>query len=235
MPAVERAVLDLGARVIGHDLAAAEAAADKNALAREGVAEPAPARGDKIRRPAIKRRGEFAGRHARAVDDRLVIAGEKSVGVAELVDADGAEIVFEEFRAPSSSSGMASRARSQMSLSAAGNCRSDSLAPAALDIERLAARAGTRRRPRHGRHCPSRRDRSNRRLVLRAGKFDRRAVLADARRRNREEPCKREQAGTSVRAAPPAPCIGLIARLRSRPLSSWDRARRYRARRSTHR
>ena len=64
MPAVERPVLDLTAIVIGHDLAAAEAAADKNALAGKRIAEPAAAGNDKIGRPAIKRRREFTGRHA---------------------------------------------------------------------------------------------------------------------------------------------------------------------------
>src|SRR5580658_4043611 len=98
MPAVERAVLDFGARVIRHDPAAAEAAADQNALAREGIfSEPAPSRDDEIGRPAIERRGELPGRHARTVDDRLVIAGEESVGVAHPVDANGAEIVLEKF------------------------------------------------------------------------------------------------------------------------------------------
>ncbi len=97
MPAVERAILDLAAIVVGHDLAAADAAADENAFARKRVAELAPAGGDEIGRPAIKRRGKFAGRHARAGDDRLVIAGEKTVGIAELVDANRPEIILEEF------------------------------------------------------------------------------------------------------------------------------------------
>ena len=97
MPAIERAVLDLAAIVIGHDLAAADAAADFDALARESVAELAPAGDDEIGRPAIKRRRELAGRHPRAFDDRLVIAGEKALGVAEPVDAQRPEIVLEEF------------------------------------------------------------------------------------------------------------------------------------------
>ena len=97
MPAVERAVFDFGARVIGHDLAAADAAADEYAFARESIAELAPAGGDQVRRPAIERRGEFAGRHARAIDDRLVIAGEESGCIAELVDMKRTEILLEEF------------------------------------------------------------------------------------------------------------------------------------------
>jgi len=38
-----------------------------------------------------------AGRKARSLDDRLVIAGQKAGAVAELGDADRAEILFEEF------------------------------------------------------------------------------------------------------------------------------------------
>ena len=53
MPAVERAVFDLAAIVIRHDLAAADAAADGDALAGESVAELAPAGDDEIGRPAI--------------------------------------------------------------------------------------------------------------------------------------------------------------------------------------
>src|SRR5271156_5717672 len=97
MPAVERAVFDLAAGVIGHDLAAAETAANGCALAWERFAQPTPAGDDEIRRPTIERRGELAGRHARALDDRLVIAGEEAVGIADPVDADGTEIVLEEF------------------------------------------------------------------------------------------------------------------------------------------
>ena len=97
MPAVERAILDLGAIVIGHDFAAADAAADLDALAGKRIAEFAAAGDDEVGRPAVQRRGKFAGRNPRAVDDRLVIAGEKAVGVAELADAKRPEIVLEEF------------------------------------------------------------------------------------------------------------------------------------------
>ena len=61
------------------------------------IAKLAPAGDDQIGRPAIERRSKFAGRNARAVDDRLVIAGEKAVGIAELADAKRPEIVLEEF------------------------------------------------------------------------------------------------------------------------------------------
>src|SRR5262249_9234531 len=97
MPAVERAILDLAAIVIGHDLAAADAPADKNTLAGKGIAQFAPAGGDQIRRAAVKRRGEIAGGHSRTGNDGLVIAGQKAIGLAELAYADGAEMSFEEF------------------------------------------------------------------------------------------------------------------------------------------
>src|SRR6202030_2992878 len=66
-PAVQRAVLDLAARIEGDDLA--------------------PAGRHEIGRPAKQRGGELAGRHARAFDDRLIIAGEEAVAVAEFADA----------------------------------------------------------------------------------------------------------------------------------------------------
>jgi hypothetical protein len=97
MPAVERAVLDLPAVVIGYDFAAPEAAADKNALAGKCVAKPAAAGNDQIGRTAIERRGELTGRHARSGDDRFVIAGQETVSIAEPVDADRAKIFLEEF------------------------------------------------------------------------------------------------------------------------------------------
>src|SRR5580700_7302948 len=96
VPAVERAILDFATCVIGHKLAAADTAADEHALAWKRVAELAAAGGGEIGRSPVQRRGEFAGRHARPGDDRLVVTGEESVGVAELVDANGAEIVLEE-------------------------------------------------------------------------------------------------------------------------------------------
>ena len=83
--------------VIRHDLAAADTAAHFHALARKHIAELAAAGDGEIGRPAIKRRSEFAGRHARALDDRLVIAGEKAITVAELADPQRPEIVLEEF------------------------------------------------------------------------------------------------------------------------------------------
>src|SRR5262249_48339166 len=97
VPAVKRAVLDLAAVVIGHELAAAETPANLHAFARERVAKLAPAGDDKVGRAPKQRRGKLAGRLARAFDDRLIIAGEKAVAVAELGDAQRAEIVLEEF------------------------------------------------------------------------------------------------------------------------------------------
>src|SRR4029079_19597298 len=87
MPAVERAVPDLGARVIRNDLAPAEAAADLHALARKQIAELAPPGSHQIGRRAKERCRDLAGGHPRAFDDRLVIAGEEAVAVADLADA----------------------------------------------------------------------------------------------------------------------------------------------------
>jgi len=96
MPAVQRAVLDLAARIEGDDLAPAEPAADLHALVGKEIAELAPAGRHEIGRPAKQRGGELAGRPARAFDDRLIIAGEEAVAVAELADAQRPEIVLEE-------------------------------------------------------------------------------------------------------------------------------------------
>jgi len=54
VPAIERAIFDLAAVVIRHDPAAADAAADEYALARECIAKLAPAGSDEIGRPAVK-------------------------------------------------------------------------------------------------------------------------------------------------------------------------------------
>src|SRR5215472_6595056 len=97
MPAVERTVLDLATVVVRQELAAADTPADPHAFARKGVAKLEAAGNGKVGRTAIKRRGELAGRHARAVDDRLVIAGEKTIAVAKLGDAQRPEMILEEF------------------------------------------------------------------------------------------------------------------------------------------
>src|SRR5580704_11205490 len=97
MPAVERAVLDLAAIVIGHHLAAADAAPNLDTLAGEGVAELAPAGDDEIGRPAIEWRRELAGRDPGSVDDGLIVPGQKPIGVAEPVDVQRAKILLEKF------------------------------------------------------------------------------------------------------------------------------------------
>jgi len=54
------------------------------------------ARRHQVARAAIQRDREFPGRKPRAVDDRLVIAGDKASGIAELADARRYEIGLEE-------------------------------------------------------------------------------------------------------------------------------------------
>src|SRR3984885_14465373 len=96
MPAVERTVLDLTAVVVRLELAAADTPADLHALAGKGIAGLWAAGDRQIGRPAIERRGELTGRNAGAIDDRLVIPGEKPFRVAEPADAQRTEIVLEE-------------------------------------------------------------------------------------------------------------------------------------------
>src|SRR5580704_5879045 len=173
MPAGERAILDLAAVVIRHHLAAADAAADFDALRRESVAELAPPGDDEIGRPAIERRRELIRPHAGAFDNGLVIAGEKARRVAELVDAQRREIVLEEFfRAAVVERYRRERARADV-------------------LECVADRAGVTARPLPGggEHAAAGEKRRKRhrvivvrpavdvgpfgRLVLRVGKFDR--------------------------------------------------------------
>src|SRR5271163_397128 len=95
MPTVERAVLDRGAVIIRHELAAADAPADLDAFAWKRVAEFALPGDGEVGRTAIERRRELAGGHPRTLDDRLVISGEKAVRIAKLANAQRPEIVFE--------------------------------------------------------------------------------------------------------------------------------------------
>src|SRR5262249_32675104 len=97
MPSVERAILNLAAVVVGHNLAAPDATTDEHALGWKRIAKLAPAGGYEIRRPAVKRRGEFAGGDAWAGNDRFVISGEGSVAIAQAVDADRPKMVFKKF------------------------------------------------------------------------------------------------------------------------------------------
>ena len=111
MPPVERAVLDLRAVVIEHALLA-DPAVDL-ALVGEGtlLASCAPGH-EQIARTAMHRHGVFRGRNARAGDDRLVIAGEEALLLADLGDAEGQEILPRRRRAPPSSpAGTVARAR----------------------------------------------------------------------------------------------------------------------------
>ena len=239
MPAVERAVLDLAAVVIRHDLAAADAAADVDALA--GKRSPSLRRPDdhEIGRPAIQRRGELAGRHARAVDDRLVIAGEKACRYRRAcVMRSGRKLSSKNFRAPSSSSGIAAtRALADVAQDRHRD-RGSRRAPVAPGVERAAACRERPRTPRHDRRWPSRRASAHS-----TGSYCVSGNLIGSRlwrrrgRRARKRPSRHEARSSASADRKPGDraAIGLTVRLRSRPASSSDRARRHRARTSTHR
>ena len=84
------AVLDLGAVVIRHELAAADLAKHLALVGQAGGALR-DAANEQVRRPAIDRHGVDVGLRPRAVDDRLVIAGDETLGFAEPRDSQAAE------------------------------------------------------------------------------------------------------------------------------------------------
>ena len=229
MPAVERALLDLAAVVIRHDLAAADAAADFDSLAWKRIAQLAAAGDDQIGRPAIKRRGEFAGRHPRAVDDRLVVSGEKSFRVAELADAQRPEIVLEEFPGAvllernGGDGALADRFERLVD-----RRRFAARLPGA--VERAAAGEKSGKRGGVIVSRPAFERRPIERLVLRIGEFYRFPHTAARDRGQAETDHERDD-----EAQAPGCRHGLIVRLRLQPPSSSDRARRHRGRRSTRR
>ena len=95
VPAVKRAILDLGAFVVGHEFTIRAPAHGSPGV---GKAAPArdPARRNEVVRAAVHRHLENLGWKARAVDHRLVIAGQKSCGFIELADANRTKILLEE-------------------------------------------------------------------------------------------------------------------------------------------
>ncbi len=90
-----RAVLDFGAIVIRHQLAATDLSKH---LALVGQARRTLPRAadEQIGRAAIDRHGVDVGLGPGAVDDGLVIAGNKALGFAEPRDAQGKEMLLEE-------------------------------------------------------------------------------------------------------------------------------------------
>src|SRR6185503_21304 len=93
--AFNRAVLDLGAIVIGHQLAAADLAEDL-ALVRQAGRALRGAADEQIGRPAIDRHLVDLVLRPRAVDDGLIIAGDKALAFAKSRNAQGEKMLLEE-------------------------------------------------------------------------------------------------------------------------------------------
>ncbi len=235
MPAVERAVLDLGAGVIGHDLAPPDAAADENAFARKGVlAKPAPAGHDEIGRPAVQRRRELAGRNARAGEDGFVIAGEKALGVAQSVDTDRPEMILEKLSRAVLVEWNGLFCLLANFLERQGN-RAKITVPIMLGVQCAAARQERSESRGMIVVVPAVQIRPVDRFVLRVAEDNGRILLRGRRRRQSGKPCEQNKQSEAPKRRRRQPHVGLIARLRWRPLSSLDRAKRYRAQRSIRR
>ena len=93
---VERAGLDGAAVVVWHELVVLGAAADPHTLVRKCNGAGLVAGSDQITRPAVERDRKFGTGKARARNDRLEIAGQKSLGLAQTRDANGLKILLEE-------------------------------------------------------------------------------------------------------------------------------------------
>src|SRR5262249_55529054 len=93
---VERAGFDGAAIMIRHDLAFFVEASDRHSLIGEVVGAGLEARRHQILRAAVERHVEFGTRKARALHDRLIVAGEKALRLAQPGDAHRPEIVLEE-------------------------------------------------------------------------------------------------------------------------------------------
>jgi hypothetical protein len=91
--AVERTILDLAAVVIRHELAARCAAQGAAGVGKWTAIRHA--RHHQVARTTVQRHREFPCREPRAIDDRLIIAGEKAGGIAQLSDSHGNEICLE--------------------------------------------------------------------------------------------------------------------------------------------
>src|SRR5262249_36284361 len=93
---IERARLDGAAIVVGHDLAVLVAAPDQRPLVGEVAGPRLVAGSGKIMRSPVEGDVKFGIGKARALDDRLVIAGQKALRFAETGDLHRAKIVLEE-------------------------------------------------------------------------------------------------------------------------------------------
>src|SRR5262249_18319853 len=93
---IERACLDGAAIVVRHDLAVFVAAPDQRALVGKGAGTRRVAGGYKIMRTPVERHVKFRIGKARALDDRLVVAGQEPLRFAETADLYRPKIVLEE-------------------------------------------------------------------------------------------------------------------------------------------
>src|SRR5262249_17813440 len=93
---VERACLDGAAIVVRHDLAVLVAAPDQRALVGKGGRTRRVAGSHEIMWTSVERDVKFRIGKARALDDRLVITGQKALRFAEPRDLHRAKIILEE-------------------------------------------------------------------------------------------------------------------------------------------
>src|SRR5262249_2442207 len=93
---VERAGLDGAAVVVRNEFVVRGAAADAHSFVRKCNGGGLVADGDQITRPAVDRDMEFGTGKARARNDRLEIAGQQPLDLAQARDANGLKVPFEE-------------------------------------------------------------------------------------------------------------------------------------------
>src|SRR5262245_54650867 len=79
-----------------HELVVSVAAADAHAFVRKCHCAGLVAGCDQITRPAVERDMKFRRRKARARDNRLEIASQKSLRLAQTPDAQGLKVLLEE-------------------------------------------------------------------------------------------------------------------------------------------
>src|SRR6516225_2607693 len=94
MPAIQGAVQDLAAIVVGHQLAATRPAKRLSPIGktRTGSVE----RCHQVPWPAVDRYFEDPGWEARPIHDRFVVAGQETRALTQFGNAQRAKIVFEE-------------------------------------------------------------------------------------------------------------------------------------------
>jgi hypothetical protein len=93
---VERAGLDRTAVVIRHQSVILGAATDPHTLVRKYNGAGLVPRSDQVPRSTVERDWEFGAGKARARNNWLKIAGQKSLGLAQARDANGLKILLEE-------------------------------------------------------------------------------------------------------------------------------------------